>query len=334
VGLRIQVDAAINPGNSGGPGLVDGKMVGLVCSALSNAENVGFLVPNEEVRAFLVDVADGRYDGPPLLRESFQGLENEALRARLRLGRSDHGVMVSSAPRESGDGPLRPFDVVTKIGPHAIDDEGMVETPAGTRLFFGYFVPGLAGDGTVPLTVLREGKAEVLRVPVSPDPDDLLIKRLDGGRPRYFVCGSLVFSPLVQEAMAAYLQFEHVVARGELAWLNRRQEKSKSPGEEIVVVTSPFLPHKIARGYGEPLGLTLAEVDGHAVKNLRHVAELLRDGEGEFVTFCFAEETAEVLVFRRAELMAATAAVLAENGIPAACSEDLRGTWAGAVAGR
>jgi hypothetical protein len=41
-----------------------------------------------------------------------------------------------------------------------------------------------------------------------------------------------------------------------------------------------------------------------------------------------------VLVFRRAELMSSTAAVLAENGIPAPCSEDLRGTWAEGVAGR
>ena len=62
-GLRIQIDAAINPGNSGGPVVVNDKMVGIAFSRLGCAENIGYIIPSEEIDLFLQDLADGRYDG-------------------------------------------------------------------------------------------------------------------------------------------------------------------------------------------------------------------------------------------------------------------------------
>ena len=80
-GLRIQIDAAVNPGSSGGPALVDGTMIGLTFGQLGRAENVGYVIPNEEIDAYLDDVRDGRYDGKPRVNDHFQTLENEALRS-------------------------------------------------------------------------------------------------------------------------------------------------------------------------------------------------------------------------------------------------------------
>ena len=80
-GLRIQVDAAINPGNSGGPALVDGKMIGLIFSKLTQADNIGYIIPGEEIDLFLKDVADGKYDGKPAIHDSLQTLENPAFAA-------------------------------------------------------------------------------------------------------------------------------------------------------------------------------------------------------------------------------------------------------------
>src|ERR1700691_1835714 len=54
-GLRIQIDAAINPGNSGGPAIAGGNMIGLAYSYLSDAQNIGYIIPNEEVELFLQD---------------------------------------------------------------------------------------------------------------------------------------------------------------------------------------------------------------------------------------------------------------------------------------
>lgn len=80
-GLRIQIDAAINPGNSGGPALVGDMMIGLAFSSLSNTQNIGYIIPCEEIEIFLADIADGRYDGKPALFDELQTLENPALRS-------------------------------------------------------------------------------------------------------------------------------------------------------------------------------------------------------------------------------------------------------------
>ena len=76
-GLRIQVDAALNFGNSGGPAVSDGKLVGLVFSLIQNAQNIGYLIPVEEIQLFLDDVNDGVYDGKPQTHDLIQTVENE-----------------------------------------------------------------------------------------------------------------------------------------------------------------------------------------------------------------------------------------------------------------
>src|SRR5262249_6337506 len=95
-GLRIQIDAAINPGNSRGPAVSADRMIGLAFSRLGGAENIAYIIPCEEIELFLQDVADGRYDGKPVLPDEFQTLENDALRRFLKLGKSVEGVVVHS----------------------------------------------------------------------------------------------------------------------------------------------------------------------------------------------------------------------------------------------
>jgi S1-C subfamily serine protease len=125
-GLRIQVDAALNFGNSGGPAVSDGKLVGLVFSLIQNAQNIGYLIPVEEIQLFLDDVADGVYDGKPQVFDLIQTVENDALRRRLGLPKSVNGVMIAQPYRNGLEYPLQEWDVVTKIGDMPIDSDGKV----------------------------------------------------------------------------------------------------------------------------------------------------------------------------------------------------------------
>ena len=102
MGLRIQVDAALNPGNSGGPAVSDGKLVGLVFSHIPSAQNIGYLIPVEEIRMFLEDIGDGKYDGKPRILDDFQTVENDALRKRLGLPKGITGMMVAEPYRNDG----------------------------------------------------------------------------------------------------------------------------------------------------------------------------------------------------------------------------------------
>ena len=94
LGLRIQIDVAFNPGNSGGPAVAGDKMIGLAFSHLGGAQNIGYIIPCEEIDLFLKDIATGQYHGKPALFDELQTLENPALRAFLKLKSSIEGIIV------------------------------------------------------------------------------------------------------------------------------------------------------------------------------------------------------------------------------------------------
>ena len=324
-GLRIQIDAAVNSGNSGSPAVVDGKMVGLVYG-VGPGENVGYVIPAEEIDGFLSDVADGRYDGKPRLFEQFQILENEALRARLGLAKAIRGVMIREPRRRESSYPLKEFDVITAIGDNPIDNEGMVQVRDSLRLSFPYLVPKLARDGTVPLRIRREGRDLSVRLPVDRD-DDRLLRGYDGRQPSYFVCGPLVFSPVMADSASLYFRFNPSIASRNSPIMTRSSDRARVPGEELVVVTAPMLPNRITRGYVEPFGQVVETVNGTRIQNLRHLVETLRDCKDEFLTFRFAEEGSETLVFRRQAILEATEPLMSQNGIPRRGSEDVLAVW-------
>jgi S1-C subfamily serine protease len=325
MGLRIQVDAAINPGNSGGPALVDGKMVGLVWGQ-AGAENVGYLIPDEEVDDFLMDIADGRYDGKPAPNEQWQALENEALRAKLGLDRSVRGIMVRQPAHRDAPYPLQEFDVVTAIGDKAIDNEGMIQAAGGLRLSFLYLVPKLARDGSVPIRVVRAGRTLDAHIPVCRD-DDHLIRGYEGKAPSYFVCGSLVFSPVMREAVPTYYRANPGIGDRSSPLITRGTDRVHFPGEELVVVTSPMLRHRMTRGYSEPIGQVVESVNGTRIKNLCHLVETIRDCRDAFLTFRFSEEGSETLIFHRQAMLDATEPLMKQNGIPGRGSDNVMIVW-------
>ena len=139
--------------------------------------------------------------------------------------------------------------------------------------------------------------------------------------------GPLVFSSVVGEAASAYFQLNPRLMARSSPILIRATDCIRFPGEELVAVTTPLLPHAVAKGYGDPIGQVIASVDGVAVRNLNHLVAVLRDGRSEYVTIRFADDHSETLVFRRREIEAATSEVMAENGIPRRGTSDVLAVW-------
>jgi S1-C subfamily serine protease len=330
-GLRVQIDAPINPGNSGGPVIAGDKMIGLAFSGMVNAQNIGYVIPNEEVELFLSDVADGRYDGKPLMLDTVQTLENPVLRQYLKLDKSVEGAVVQHPARSDAGYPLKEWDVITRIGDYPVDNQGMVKLGPNLRVRFQYRVQHAAKNGKVPLTIVRGGKTMQVEVPVG-GPRPLLIPDLNGGYPSYFVYGPIVFS----RATAEYLSVvsANAVALNALSFnasplVTRRGEAPDARHEELVVVSSPFFPHKLVAGYSNRMGAVVESVNGVPVRSLRHLVALLRDLKDELVVIRFDQREGETMVLPRKEMLESTESILTDNGIRSQGSPDMMDIWNG-----
>jgi S1-C subfamily serine protease len=333
-GLRIQIDAAINPGNSGGPAVVGDKMIGLAFSHLvgGGTENIGYIIPNEEIELFLQGLKRKETDNKPSLVGTWMTLENPALRSFLKLPAAVHGVVVDQVmDSPPATYPLRHWDVVTRIGDTPIDDQGMIAAEHDLRLAFQYKVQHIAKDWKVPLTIIRQGRELQVSVPLLAQ-RPYLIRDLAGEYPSYFVYGPIVFSTATREFIGAMAGNGRVV--GALAYMGsplvtRVGDEPAFPGEELVVISSPFFPHKLVEGYGQHAGFVVKTVNGVPVKNLRNLVEILRDCRDRFVTFEFWGRQVNPLVFERTEILASTEDILNDNGVRSQGSTDTMAVWEG-----
>lgn len=331
-GLRIQIDAALNPGNSGGPAIANDKIVGLAYSHLGgDTQNIGYIIPNEEIDLFLADVADGHYDGKYGMYDELQTLENPALRAYLKLDKSVEGIVVHRPYKSDASYPLREWDVITKIGDTPVDDQGMVKLGTTLRVNFRYLISKTVKNGRVPLTVVRDGKSVEVSLPVATT-RPLLIHDLHGDYPPYFIYGPLVFSRASQEFLL-FMDHNPQLVKG-FAFIQSPlvTEAGNAPDDELqdlVIVSSPFFPHKLATGYGNPSAGVVYAVNGTKVKSLEQMVAYLRDLKDEFVVFKFSHHNGESLVFKRSEIVAATDEILSDNGVRAQASPDLMAVWEG-----
>jgi S1-C subfamily serine protease len=327
-GMRVQIDAAINPGNSGGPAIVGDKVIGLAFSVLTNAQNIGYIIPCEEIELFLKDIADGHYDGKPAIFDEFQTLENPALRAFLKLDKSVEGIVVHAPFRDDAAYPLKQWDVITKIGDTPVDDQGNIKLGENLKVAFAYLVQKITKKGTVPLTIVRAGRTMSIQLPVSPDCAKL-IPFLQGNYPSYFICGSLVFSVASEDMIAAVggTALTNFLSRSGSPLVSRRGDRPEFEGEELVVVPAPFFSHSLSKNYSSPQLRVVKTLNGISVKNLRHLVEIIRDLKDEFIIIEFAGRTGETLVFPRKEMIASTEDVLNDNGIRTQGSSNIMAAW-------
>jgi S1-C subfamily serine protease len=306
-------------------------MIGLAFSGVAGANNIGYVIPNEEIELFLSDIADGRYDGKQLLLDTVQTLENPALRQHLKLDKSIEGAVVHHPFRSDAAYPLKEWDIITRIGEYPIDNQGMVKLGPNLRVRFQYRVQQVAKDGKVPLTVVRGGKTLQVQVPAS-GPRQLLIPSLDGAYPSYFVYGPIVFT----RATADFLSFISANAAALNAFsynasplVTRRGDSPDAQHEELVVVSSPFFPHKLVAGYSNRMGGVVESVNGMPVRSLRHLVAILRDLKDDMVVIRFDQREGETIVLPRKEMLAATENILSDNGVRSQGSPDMMDVWNG-----
>jgi hypothetical protein len=109
--------------------------------------------------------------------------------------------------------------------------------------------------------------------------------------------------------------------------ITRMGDKPAFTGERLVVISSPFFPHKLAQGYSDPRVQVVKTINGIPIKNLNHLVEVLRDAKTEFISVECNTRYSETMIFPRAEMLAATDEILTDNGIRSQGSPDTLATW-------
>ncbi len=144
----IQTDASINPGNSGGPLLnILGELIGINTAIRTDAQNIGFAIPVDQLREILPDVLNAEK-----LNKVLVGLTvNEAQPASVAEVRS------GSPADQAG---IKPGDVIAAINGKKVQrgvdfHVAMLERKAGDE---------------VQLSLLREGKSRETKLALVPVP--------------------------------------------------------------------------------------------------------------------------------------------------------------------
>ena len=158
----------------------------------------------------------------------------------------------------------------------------------------------------------------------------MLVPDLAGQYPSYFIYGPIVFSRATSLFLAALNGNAGMI--GAFSFIRsplvtRRGDAPDAEREELVVIASPFFPHRLAKGYSTASGTVVSAVNGVRVRSLRHLVMLLRDLKDDFVIFELDNRGGEALVFDRRQMVAATEDILTDNGVRAQGSPDMLAVW-------
>jgi serine protease Do len=151
----FQTDTAINQGNSGGPLVnINGEVIGINTAIASNAQNIGFAQPINDVKGLISSVLEGGKLQQPYLGVRYVSLTNDLAKefnlkttrgAYITSGSGQEAVVKDSPADKAG---LEDHDVITKVNNIIVDDKTSL-TAALSRFKVG---------DKVTLTVIRDGK--------------------------------------------------------------------------------------------------------------------------------------------------------------------------------
>jgi len=280
----IQMSAAINPGNSGGPLLnVNGEVVGINSSGVTQAQNVGYIIPINDLKIVLDDLHK-----IPLLRKPFLGVlyNNGTDTLTDYLGNPQPGgcyvveVLKNSTLYKAG---VQRGDMIYEINGHRLDVYGEMNVPwSEDKISIIDYIIRLSIGQEVSLVIYRNGARKEIKVEFS-QAELPAIRRIFPGFEEvdYEVVAGMVIMPLTMN---------HIQILGNNATGLSRYAEVHHQNEPALVVTHIFPNSQIYRSRTFALGATINEVNGIKVNTLEDLRNALKSGIGsKYITFKAAD---------------------------------------------
>lgn len=258
----IQISAPLNPGNSGGPLLnTRGEVIGINSAIIPGAQNVGYMIPINDLKIVRDDLAKIK-----LLRKPFLGVlfNNASDSLTDYLGNPQPGgcyvveVVHGSTLYNAG---IKAGDMIYEINGHRIDIFGdMTVDWSEDKISLIDYVGRLSIGQKVSMVVYRHGKRMAVNVMFGQG-EVPAIRRVYPGYEEidYEVFGGMVIMEL---------SLNHINLLGPNAPGLARFAELKKQGQTALVVTHIFPTSQIARERTLAIGATLNEVNDTSVNTL------------------------------------------------------------------
>ena len=283
---HIQIDAPINPGNSGGPSVnTSGEVVGINTMYAAGAQNVGYIIPINELKIVLDDLRKVR-----LLKKPYLGILyiNASESLTQYLGNPLPGgvyvvdVYAGSPLQKAG---VAKKDMIYEINGHRLDVYGEMEWN-GERISIVDYVSQLKLGQEVHLLVYCNGTPKNIRFTFE-QTDPLPIKRLYTGYEKldYEIIAGMVVQPLTTNHLPLLVNQAPSLAK---------YIEMKNQMEPVLVVTHIFPDSQSQRSRALLPGVTLNEVNGDKVRTLPELRIAL---DKSIETGSLTLETSEGLFF-------------------------------------
>jgi len=315
--LSVQTDAAINPGNSGGPVIQDDRVVGVAFQGIQGLENTGFFIPPQVIQRFLKDIEDKRYDGVPLAGIGITSLQNPAYRAMLKLPDNNLGARVDSIrPESNAKNVLRLDDVILRLGEFPVASDGTI-LYEGNRVFCALgFQLSQSGD-YVPLQIWRDGKVQDVKVQVAITTEDRPEGNQFDVKPRYYVFGGLVFTPLSRDYLRDAGRASSDSSAAELTYelYFRAREYPDSTRDEPVVLSS-VLSDSVNANFSLRGHVLVDRINGVRIEKMADVIRAFETSTNAQDLIEFGKQR-QFECLDHAEALRANAKILKTYGVPA-----------------
>lgn len=285
--LVIQTDAAINPGNSGGPVLQDGKVVGVAFQGLTQADNIGYLIPSLVVQHFLKDIEDGYVHGFGELGISYRhDLQNPMVRRLLKIPDDESGVLITRVfPSMPANGVLKKMDVLLEIEEYDIQDDGFIIYD-GRDMEFPEVMERMQVGDEISMIVWRDQKRKELKLRLKRW--DLVISHSKpyDVMPPYYIYGGMCFTPLSR----GYLMTRGGWKKAPLAVRNLYIEvfgNNHTEDRSCYPVFSAHLPNQVNQGVSEYIGNVVEKINGVEIKSLEALKNEMELLDREYIEIKF-----------------------------------------------
>ena len=265
--LLIQIDSPINPGNSGGPALNTlGQVIGITSSGITSAQNVGYVIPINELKMILDDLRK-----TPLLRRPFLGffLNNGSGELAKHLGNPvPSGCYIVDVYENSplAKNGIKTGDMIYEINGIPVDEYGdLALSWSEDKLSLMDYISMLELGQLVTLVCYRNGVKKEVSFPF--ERTELAPVRqifLGSDKIDYEIFGGMLLQPLT---------LNHVPALVANAPILTRYGSSKHQKEPVLILTHVVPNSQVQRLNLLGEGSIMSEVNGVVVKtmdDLRH----------------------------------------------------------------